>query len=521
MRIVHSGWFLEEGFRKVGCEVTPLQLDATKTINELVEEAGVVPDVVFIELFGRTSLPRELHNCRYPLAAYCIDSPLNEYWYIPLMKLFNFVYVDQLSSLPKFRRNGIHAHWLPLCVSEADFRPATEKQYEITFVGRMTAHRTKRTNLINHIKKQFPLNVVDGVSRATMLDTFAASRIVLNENFFSGLTLRFFQALASGSLLLTERRGYGVRQHFQEGEHFIGYSPNDIIATITHIEQAFDCFAPIAAAGQQECMLHHTSECRAGSVVASLTSGALPPVRSLFDRQMHEGQSKYFHTLRFGGRFEEPMKLLEESTREPGESASNALGLLGSIHLRAGDIESGVACLEQCARTASVHGLNATLKLMLLFADDTRHFKYLALLLSILKRLGMDSHKYLPHIKKLKDKHLQYYNTCLLGHEILHDTGCNHALGFNKPDHEMYPDYAIEYAHLAFTAHKSQDSLSAIIKSTKDAGIAPEALSYIKEAICAGAASDEQIALSISLALEYYDYIYASTAVKSLKRTFP
>ena len=113
MRIAYSGWFLREGFGDIGCEVIPLQLDAAKTLNELVEQTGVEPDVVFIEFFGKTSLPKEFFNCRYKLAAYCIDSSLNEYWLVPLMQLFDFVYVDQLSSVSRFFRDGVQAKWLP------------------------------------------------------------------------------------------------------------------------------------------------------------------------------------------------------------------------------------------------------------------------------------------------------------------------------------------------------------------------------------------------------------------------
>uniref|UniRef100_I2PX63 Spore protein YkvP/CgeB glycosyl transferase-like domain-containing protein n=1 Tax=Desulfovibrio sp. U5L TaxID=596152 RepID=I2PX63_9BACT len=519
MRIVHSGWFLREGFEEMGCEVIPLRLDAAKTLDELVEQTGVRPDLVFMELFGKTNLPKEFFSCRYKLAAYCIDSALNEYWHIPLTKLFDYVYVDQLSSVSKFRRNDIRAKWLPLCASRMDFRPPADKKHLITFVGSMTSYRTKRANLINHIRSSFPVNVVQDISKAAMLDAFASSRIVLNENFFSGLNLRFFQALASGSLLLTERRGYGVNFHFQEGKHYAGYSPSDLLAIIKNIARAPEVVAPIALCGQEECKRHHTSASRARTVLEDLTSGPLHPGLSLQEKKLHEAQGKYDHAFRFGGNFDESVTLLKDCANASNEIRSHALCVLGSIHLRSNRTESGVAYLEKSATVATVHGLSATLKLMLFFADDGRFLNYLSALVSLLTALRMNSKKYFNYISLLKNEQEIYYNSCMLAYEILSDLKINFDLGFHKPEQERYPDYAMEYAILAFAAKKTVESLGAIIKCTRKGGFAPEALGYIKEAILAGAASDEQIALSASLALEQYDFFYAETTLKALKAT--
>jgi len=519
MRIMYSGWLLQEGFKEIGCEVIPLRLDVNKTINELVEQIDVHPDVVFIELFGKTNIPKELFNCKYKLAAYCIDSPLNEYWLIPLAKLFDFVYVDQLSSVSKFRGNGVQAKWLPLCSSKLDFRQKTDKKYFISFVGRITPHRIKRRNLINYIKNNFPVNIVQNISRSAMLDIFASSQIVLNENFFSGLNLRFFQALSSGSLLLTERHGYGVNFHFLEGKHYLGYSPDDIISTVKNIERSYGSFNHIALRGQEECNKHHTSVNRAQTVIEDMRSGKLHFEFSVHDKKLHEAQSKYYHAIRFGGNIDEPVKLLKDSANASNEIMSHALCLLGSIHLRLNRNKSGVAYLEKSATVATVQGLSATLKLMIFFAEDCLFFNYLSILISLLRSLKIYSKKYFKYINRLKDRQDILYNSCMLACELLFDLKMNYDLGFHKAYEERCPDYALEYAILAFTTKKSIESLNAIIKCTKKSGIAPEALGYIKSAMLAGAASNEQIALSASLSVEYYDFLCADTAIKYLKMT--
>ena len=517
MKIAYHGWFLREGFAEAGCEIIPLQLDAAKTLNALVEETGTTPDFVFLELFGKTHLPREIHDSRHKLVAYCIDSPLNEYWLIALTRLFDAVYVDQLSSVPRFRTGGVPAKWLPLCASEHDFRPATEKKHCITFVGRMTPHRIKRNNLIAYIQDNFPINIVQDVSRAAMLDAFASSKIVLNENFFSGLNLRFFQALASGSLLLTERRGYGVNRHFQEGRHYLGYGPDDLLAVIKRVEDAYETFAPVAALGQETCRAHHTSAIRARTVLDDLTALTPRAGIALPERKVCEAQGKYAHAMRFGGFFNESITLLKDAQAGSDALASQACCILGSIHIRLGNTATGMAWLEKSATFATAEGLNAVLKLMLCAVDDERFLRYLAALVSLIPQLGISIKKYVPHITILKNTSDRHYPCCMLAYALLSDLKKEVALGLHKQYKECIPDYALEYAILAFSRQKTAQSLDAIISCTQNAGIAPEALYYIKQAIAEGVASDDQIVLSATLGHQYYDFAYARTALNALK----
>lgn len=565
MRILHSGSFLREGFVSIGCDVVPFRIDPARTLDEQVEEHGAAPDVVFLELFGETSLPRDISASRHRLAAYCIDAPLNEFWLVPLARLFDHIYVDQLSSVPRFREGGVDARWLPLCVNAGDFRAPAEKRHLISFVGRTTPHRIKRNNLLRHLGGHFPVNVVQGVSTAGMLDVFAASHMVLNENFFSGLNLRFFHALASGSLLLTERRGYGVARHFREGRHYLGYAPGDVVSVIRSVEQGRKDATRIAARGQEECARRHTSAHRAREVLRDMTetgAGRGRVASSLRARRLDEAEAKYHHALRFGGPFEEAVAFLEhaaatpdgpdtldnpDDTVGPGRNrtdlvpghAMRAAELLGGILLRQGRTETGVALLQRAAASGTESGtvpltgagvgtgakpgmtpaLAALLKLLLLHAEDSWRLASLGQLTSALLRTGHIRRRHLPYLNALKDGQDVRYNCCMLACEILHHAGSNHHLGFLRQEPEHLPDTALEYALLAFAAKKTTEALDAIIRCTAKAGIGPEALPFIRQATLAGTASDAQIALSASLALEYYDVSFAKVAVRALRKT--
>ena len=204
MVIVYQGYFLGEGLKLLGHDVRPVRFTDGAPAAAQIEAVCPEPDLVLLELWGNSlPLPPDLHACRHRLAVYCIDSCLNEFWLLELLRVMDDVFVDQLSSVRSLARHGVNAVWLPLCVSETNFRAPQAKDHAITFVGRVDAHRKKRGNLLRHIARHYPLHQVEGVSKAEMLDIFARSKIVLNENIFSGLTLRVLHGMAAGAVVLT------------------------------------------------------------------------------------------------------------------------------------------------------------------------------------------------------------------------------------------------------------------------------------------------------------------------------
>ncbi len=517
--ILYSGSFLKEGFQDIGWNVFPLQLDSNLTINELVERTGIRPDVVFIEFFGKTQIPKAIGESKHKLAAYCIDSTLNEYWLIPLMKLFDYVYVDQVTAVPRFRKQGVNAKRIPLCAIHDDFREQSPKKHFLTFVGRLTEYRTKRNNLIKYISDHFDINIVQDVTRNEMIDIFSASRIVLNENFFPGLNLRFFQALASGSLLLTERNCHGVNNFFTENIHYAGYSHNDIIDTLKRIDKSYDQFESIAVSGREECKKKHTATNRALAIAEDLFSGSRNVKASITEGKVFEAESKYNHARRFGGRVNEPIDLLHAGMNNPGNIRSHAAHLLGSIYLRTGNHDAGIMFLENSAAFPSLHGLNAALKLMLFFSNTEKYSIFLSKTIDIISKMNVNPCKFSDRLNTLLKNDNRYYNCCMLSYEILLDLNIIFPTGFNKTYKENLPDYAFEYASLAFEDNKNSESLDAIIRCLQKLHTPSEALFFIKQAILEGAASTRQILSSIPLALKYYDFSYAHTVMHSLKKS--
>lgn len=520
LRILHHGWFLREGFQALGCEVLPFRPDPRRTLDAQVEALGFSPDVVFLELFGdRPRLPKALHESRHRLAAYCVDSPLNEFWLAPLARLLDHVYVDQLASVPRFQAQGVAAAWLPLCVNESHFRePAREPAHFLTFVGRVSEFRAKRANLLAHIAARHPLHQAQGLTTEQMLDLFADSRVVLNENFFPGLNLRFLHALASGALLLTERGGLGVDRHFADGAHFLSYGPADVLDVLDRVRSAPDAFRDVARAGQELCRARHTSAARAAVVLEDLLAPAPGKRLSGAERGLAEAQAKYLRALRFGGDYTEAVRLLRAAAQDPDLAPSQALDLLGAMALRSGRTDEGLELLAQAATCSTPAGLDAALKLLAASETPEQARPWLARISGILHGLGLDQGKHAARMDRVGQGADLRHQARLLGCEVLLDLGRVFDPGFVKPEPERFPDTALEYALLAFGERKTPESLDAVVRCAEAAGLAAEALPQIHAAILEGAALDRHVALAASLSLEYYDFAAAETVMRSLKR---
>lgn len=519
LRILHHGWFLREGLTELGCEVLPFKPRADATLDEQVEATGFAPDVVLLELFGKAALPRGLHASRHRLAAYCVDSPLNGFWLVPLLRCFDLAWVDQLASVARFGQQGASVRWLPLCVSRNHFRaPAAEPEHFLTFVGRTSETRAKRANLLKHISARFPLNLVQNVTTEGMLDLFANSRVVLNENFFPGLNLRFFHGLASGGLLLSERGGQGVDRLFEDGAHFVSFDHTDVLDVLGTIQKAPKKHAAIAAAGQALCLERHTSAARAKEILADLRALAERPRRREADAAQAEALAMYRFAQRFGGDVSACVRTWKQAAQDPQADPSQALGLLGAAAWRSGKVANGLELLEAAASLPSLHGLDAALKLLVAQRETPQVAARLARVMELLAGLGLNEPRFAKRAARMAKGQDVAFHCCMLCCDVLWALDRAVEPGFSKPAPERLPDTALEAALLAFAHAKAREALDAIVRCAKQADMAAEALPHLTAAILEGAASDRQIALAASLAQEYYDFDYARTVLQSLKR---
>jgi hypothetical protein len=458
-----------------------------------------------------------MHDSRHRLCAYCVDTPLNLFWLRHALELCDDVFVDQLASVRDLAAWGVKAAWLPLCVMEADFRPPQPKEHFLTFVGRVTPHRAKRRHLLDRIERSFPVTIASDISQAEMISLFARSRVVLNENFFDGLTLRVFQGLASGALVFTEAGGTGVDRYFTDGEHLVCFTPDTLLARLEDIAAHPERYETLAARGQEACRAGHTSAVRARELLACLADGGgRNPRRSRARRCLGEALALYGNCRRFGGVYSRAIPLLEDLAAGTGRYALEAAQVLGSIHARRGDMVRARGLLVRAARAGGARGFVAAAKLALIHLDVDAPDAAVAVLTGALA--GLPGNGRLPVLDEAAWRRCPRRALYLWIARVLFELGVVFELGFEKRDTDNYPDCAFEYAWLAWEQGHGRDVLDCLVRCARHCRIEHAILPVLATAIAEGIASDRQIAVTAELAFRCYDTALASGVTASLQR---
>ncbi len=306
MNIAYHGFCLAEGLKALGTTLLPLVPDKTINIHEALARCKAThgqPHMVLVEFLGNypwktDDLPSILHS-DLPFVIYAADAPLNMFYLQYLLTFFDYVFVDQRASAHALRQKGIDAHWLPLCVDSACFRPKSPKQHGISFVGRTNKERLKRQNILHVLTQAFPQKsdfaIFQDLRSDEMQDVFAASQATLNENLFDGLTWRVLQALASGTLLLTEHGADSLDALFTNNEDLVSYTPSTLVPLAQDILQHPQKYAHIAKRGQAKCRQYHTATVRVQELWQCLCdANTIPWQGTLAEHPPHFKKNAYF-----------------------------------------------------------------------------------------------------------------------------------------------------------------------------------------------------------------------------------
>jgi hypothetical protein len=204
-----------------------------------------------------------------PCAWWAIDTHVNFEWCLSKARAFDFVFAAQRDGAERLRQAGIaSARWLPLaCDPERHGKQETEKRYDVAFVGNVFPG--PRADLLDRIQRRFRNTFVGRCYFEDMARTYSAARIVFNRSVLNDINMRVFEALASGSLLLTnDLRGNGQEELFQDGVYLATYQDaEDLLDKIEFYLRCGDVRERIAAAGRAEVLARHTYQHRMQTIL--------------------------------------------------------------------------------------------------------------------------------------------------------------------------------------------------------------------------------------------------------------
>ena len=191
---------------------------------------------------------------------WAIDTHLHPQRLIQRAKGVDYVFAAQRDGVELLRRSGINCvGWLPLaCDPEVHQKHACPKELDVCFVAHLCTD--ERRALAERVQKHFPRSFVGQRFFSEMAQTYSASRIVLNLSVRNDVNMRVFEALACGSLLLTnDLAENGMGKLLTDGEHLVAYRGlDDLIGKIERYLTDEQARERIAAAGRQEAIARHT-----------------------------------------------------------------------------------------------------------------------------------------------------------------------------------------------------------------------------------------------------------------------
>src|SRR5205823_7453015 len=129
---------------------------------------------------------------------------------------------------------------------------------DISFVG--NRFPGPRAELIDLLKTRYPSHFVGNAYLDEMARIYSASRVVFNRSVRNDVNMRVFEALACGSLLITnDLAENGQAELVTDGVHLVGYrEPGEMVEKIGYYLAHEEQREAIAAAGRAEVLARHT-----------------------------------------------------------------------------------------------------------------------------------------------------------------------------------------------------------------------------------------------------------------------
>jgi spore maturation protein CgeB len=204
----------------------------------------------------RYFLPEGLRPCAW----WAIDTHLNGDWCVEKGAHFDLVFAAQRDGAEMLRRAGIDSvAWLPLaCDPEIHRKHEVDKRFDIAFVGNVFPG--PRADLLNVIRWRYPDAFIGNAYFEEMARVYSSARMAFNRSIQNDVNMRVFEAVACGSLLVTNDLGEnGQGELFRDGVHLAVYGDADeLLDKLAFYLGREEVRERIAAVGRAEAVEKHT-----------------------------------------------------------------------------------------------------------------------------------------------------------------------------------------------------------------------------------------------------------------------
>lgn len=207
-------------------------------------------------------IPYKMVDCPKPSIYWASDTHLGYDYRLNTAKKFDHVFVAQKRAQEEFKRDGVEAEWMPHAFEPLVYYPFEKaaKTYDICFVGHINSQN--RMDALDRLFKEFPNFFYGQRLFQYAAEKFCESKIVFNISMLDDINMRTFEAMGTGSFLLTNWIPT-IEELFEDGKHLVLYRSMDEMVDKAKYYLAHDSERErIAAAGYEAVMAKHTIQHR-------------------------------------------------------------------------------------------------------------------------------------------------------------------------------------------------------------------------------------------------------------------
>lgn len=241
---------------------------------------------------GIPSYPLDTHALPFPTGGYLIDLHLHLATSLLQAALFDVVFVAQRDFLGAIRQINPQAIWLPLSAPASFLDGQHQPIFDVGFVGQARPG-SRRERVLSAVNARFGMNDWRRHhSVEEMRYVYQHSRVVVNDPINGDVNMRFFEAMASGAVVVSPALQNGSDETAKVGEHYVVADFDNIPELLNTLRDLLDSPSLDLIAGRARALVaeRHTYNHRLDTMREALQGALLDaPVRSMSDieRQRH------------------------------------------------------------------------------------------------------------------------------------------------------------------------------------------------------------------------------------------
>lgn len=207
----------------------------------------------------------------HPRIFWCSDSHLGYDWRLKRALKSDVVFCAQKQGALDMKRDGVpNPIWLPHAFEPQAYPKydLASKIYDVCFVGHVNSQN--RLEALDKMFKEFPNFFYGQRLFEDAARKFAESKIVFNISMKDDLNMRTFEAMGSGSFLLTDWNST-IEEFFKDGTHLALYRTEEEMVEKARYYLAHDSEREkIALAGYEEVIKNHRLSQRVDVILSEL-----------------------------------------------------------------------------------------------------------------------------------------------------------------------------------------------------------------------------------------------------------